>query len=46
MFLVPQISVKFEISPFFKIFDQFSYSFLKIHEFSHFNPILLSLYDV
>jgi len=30
----------------FNIFDQFSHSFLKIREFSHFNQILLNLSDV
>ena len=36
MFLVPQVSLKFGISPFFKTFDQFS----------PFNQLLLSLSDV
>jgi len=30
----------------FKILDQFNPSFFKIHEFSHFNQILLNLFDV
>jgi len=29
-----------------KIFDQFSHSSFEIREFSHFNQILLSLFDV
>jgi len=30
----------------FKLLDQFSSSFFKIHEFSHFNQILLDLFNV
>jgi len=29
----------------FKTLDQFSYSYFEIHEFSHFNQILLGLFD-
>jgi len=45
MFLVLQVSAKFGISP-SKTFDQFSHSSFKMREFSPFNQILLSLYDV
>jgi len=31
---------------YFEILDQFSPSYFKIHEFSHFNQILLGLFDV
>ena len=44
--MVPQVSLKFGISPFSKTFDQFSPSSLKLREFSPFNQLLLSLSDV
>jgi len=44
-FFVPQISMKFRINIFLK-FCQFSLLSLKMREFSHFNQILLNLFDV
>jgi len=38
--------VKFGISPSLKFFDQFSHLSFEICEFSHFNQILLSLFDI
>ena len=45
MFLVPKLSVNFEISLFWNL-DQFSHLSLEIRKFNFFNQILIGLFDV